>query len=219
MQVADFPSELAVTVASPSLTAVTLPSSTVAILSSEVVQVMGSFGSASAGVMVAVNVSVSPMIMSRRFLLSVIPETGARTTIFASAVLSPAFAVIVASPFFTALTLPDSTDAMDLSEEVQVIVLSVALSGRTEAVNVSSSPTYSVTSVFPSLTSDTATKPMNTVTVHSPFFPSAVAVILVVPSLTAVTRPDELTDATEDLELDQVTSFLVAVEGETVALS
>jgi len=34
-----------------------------------------------------------------------------------------------------------------------------------------------------------------------------------------VTRPDELTDATEDLELDQVTSFLVAVEGETVALS
>jgi hypothetical protein len=56
-------------------------------------------------------------------------------------------------------------------------------------------------------------------TVHSPFFPSAEAVIVVVPSLTAVTRPEELTDATEDLVEDQVTSFLVAVEGETVALS
>jgi hypothetical protein len=58
-----------------------------------------------------------------------------------------------------------------------------------------------------------------TVTLHSPFFPSAAAVIVVVPSLTAVTRPDELTDATEDLEEDHVTSFLVAVEGEIVALS
>ena len=56
-------------------------------------------------------------------------------------------------------------------------------------------------------------------TVHSPFFPSAVAVIVVVPSLTAVTRPEELTDATEDLVEDQVISFLDAVEGETVALS
>ena len=34
-----------------------------------------------------------------------------------------------------------------------------------------------------------------------------------------MTRPEAFTDATEELELDQVTSFLVASEGETVALS
>ena len=38
-------------------------------------------------------------------------------------------------------------------------------------------------------------------------------------SLIAVTKPEEFTDATEDFELDQVRSFLVAVEGEIVAVS
>ena len=87
------------------------------------------------------------------------------------------------------------------------------------AVSVTSSPATSVSSVSSSLISDTATKPLDTVTEHSPFFPSAEAVIVAVPSLIAVTSPEEFTDATEDIELDQVRSFLVAVEGETVAVS
>ena len=218
-QEADLPPALAVIVADPFPTAVILPPSTVAIDSFEELHSIGSFNDASAGEIVAVSVSVSPIYSSMFSLFSDKPERGARTTTLISTDLSPAFAVMVASPFFTALTLPDSTEAMDLSDELHVTVLSVALSGRTVAVNISSSPSYSVNSVLFSLTSETAIYPFETDTVHSPFFPSAVAVIVAVPSLSAVTRPEALTEAMDDLELYQVTSLLVAVEGETDALS
>ena len=216
---ADFPYTVAVIFAVPFPTVVILPSAMVATASSEEVQDIGSFKVASAGVRVAVRVSVSPIYNVNLSLFRDIPDIGVRTTILASAVLSPALAVIVASPFLTAFTLPDSTVAMELSDEVQTIVLSVASSGRTVVVNVSSSPSYRVSSVLSSLTSVTAIAAFTTDTLHSPFFPSAAAVIVVVPSLRAVTSPAALIDATEGLELDQVISLLVAPVGVTVALS
>jgi hypothetical protein len=84
------------------------------------------------------------------------------------------------------------------------------------AVSVSESPTARFRVVL--LREIPVSAPM-TVTLHSPFFPSAVAVIVAVPSPTAVTRPEGLTEATDCFEEDQVTSFFVAVEGVTWALS
>ena len=61
---------------------------------------------------------------------------------------SPAWAVIVAVPAETAVTVPLSTVATAASLVVQVTVLSVALSGSTVAVSVSEPPTVSVSSVL-----------------------------------------------------------------------
>ena len=99
----------------------------------------------------------------------------------------------------------------------QIPTLTVLLiSGMRVAISVSSCPTTSprvvVERVIPLRGASTSIWQL-------PVFPSAEAVIVVVPSLIAVTRPDEFTDATEDMELDQVRSFAVAVEGETVAVS
>ena len=56
-----------------------------------------------------------------------------------------------------------------------------------------------------------------TVTWQLAVFPPAVAVILAVPTAIAFTFP-LFTEATEELELDQVTVLSVAVEGLTVAV-
>ena len=61
------------------------------------------------------------------------------------AVLSPAFAVTIAVPWATAVTLPfASTVATDELLEDQVTVLSVALSGFTVAVSVRVSPVFRI---------------------------------------------------------------------------
>ena len=59
------------------------------------------------------------------------------------AVLSPALAVMVADPAATPVTRPPATVATPLSDELQVTVLSVALSGVTVAVSVTVAPTAS----------------------------------------------------------------------------
>ena len=56
------------------------------------------------------------------------------------ALTSPAFAVTVAIPAFTAVTTPPSTVATDSSEDVHSRI-STALSGVTTAVNSTVSPT------------------------------------------------------------------------------
>ena len=63
-----------------------------------------------------------------------VAESASHTVTLQVAVLSPAFAVIVASPSATAVTLPvASTVATAGLSLVQVTVLSVALSGATVA--------------------------------------------------------------------------------------
>ena len=61
-----------------------------------------------------------------------------------SALLSPAVAVIVASPAATPVTTPSVTVATASLLLVHVTVLSVAFSGNTVAVSVSLSPTVIV---------------------------------------------------------------------------
>ena len=71
--------------------------------------------------------------------------------------LSPALAVIVADPALTAVTLPFSTLAISVSDELQFTVLSVALFGETVAVSVSLPPSMRVKVVLFSETEDTDT--------------------------------------------------------------
>ena len=70
-------------------------------------------------------------------------EESVVTVTVQTAVLSPAPAVIVVVPLLTAVTMPFSTVATFSSAEVQVTVLSVALSGVTVAVNVAVAPRVS----------------------------------------------------------------------------
>ena len=128
------PPHLAVIVAFPALTAVTLPLSTLATDSSDEVQVTV-LSVASSGFTVAVNCAVSPTANERTVLSRVTEPVGTVTVTAHSALLPQHLAVIVALPDLTAVTLPFSTLATASSEEDQTTVLSVALSGFTVAVN------------------------------------------------------------------------------------
>ena len=126
--------------------------------------------------------------------------------------MSPALAVIVAVPSATAVNVPFSTVAIDASLEVQVTVLPVASSGFTLAVSVTVSPGSSSTSAISRTTEVTATTFLLTVTEQVADLPPAVAVIVAVPSATAVTVP-LLTVATDWLDVDQLTALFVALDG------
>jgi hypothetical protein len=94
------------------------------------------------GVIVAVNVRVSPTYMDRDELLRLTPvtETVAELTVTEHfAVLPPSFVVtvIVAEPAVFAVTTPeDDTVATEVLLDDHVTDLSVALAGETVAVNV-----------------------------------------------------------------------------------
>ena len=139
------------------------------------------------------------------------------TTTMHLAVLSPALAVMVAVPFLTAFTLPSVTVAMASLEEVHVTVLSVALSGLTVAVRVSSPPTVKDMEDLSRVMEVTSTKPFLTVTLQVAVLSPALAVMVAVPSLTAVILPSS-TVATSVLSEVQVTALSVALSGLTVAV-
>ena len=82
---------------------------------------------------------------------------GAFTVTVQVASLSPTLAVMVASPAATAVTTPFSTVATAGSEDSQVTVLSVALSGLTVAAKVAEPPISRVSSLLSSVTDSTAT--------------------------------------------------------------
>ena len=150
LQVADLSPQVAVMVASPTEIAVTLPSlSTVAIAASEVDQVTV-LSVTSSGRMVAVSLSLAPMVSVSSVLSRVMLSASIGLTVTLQvADLSPQVAVIVASPTETAVTLPSlSTVAIAASEVDQVTVLSVTSSGRTVAVSFSLAPMVSVSSVL-----------------------------------------------------------------------
>ena len=212
---------LAVIVAVPSLTAVTTPPSTVATSGSDEVQVTV-LSVALSGFTVATRVAEPPSVSSSSVLSSSTDSTAMTffsTVTLQVAVLSPALAVIVAVPSLTAVIFPPSTVATAGSDDDQLTVLSVASSGLTVAVIVSDSPSVSVSSDLDSVTELTSTVFATTVTAHEAVNPPSTdfTVIEVDPALRAVTLP-LLTVATDLSLLSQVTDWLSAFEGETVAV-
>ena len=209
------PQQSAVTVALPAFTAVTLPLSTFATDSSEEVQVTF-LSVASSGLTEAIKVAVSPTANEREALSRVTDSTSTETDTVHSAMQEPDFAVIIAVPDFLAVTLPSATVATETSDDPHVTDLSVALSGLTVAVIVSVSPTFNDNDVLSRVIDVTATTLLDTFTVQVEDLPPALAVIVAVPSLMAVTVP-ELTLATEALDEAQITPSYSASFGRTVA--
>ena len=206
---------LAVMVALPDLTAVTLPLETLATDSSDEAQ--ATFLSvASSGLTVAVNCAVSPTTKEREVLSRVIDSVLTVMVTLHLAMQEPDFAEIIASPDFLAVIIPLDTVATDTSDEPQVTDLSVALSGLTVAVIVSVSPTCIDREVLSRVIDVTVTTLAETLTVQVEDLPPALAVIVAVPSLTAVTVP-EFTLATEALDEAHITPSYSASFGRTVA--
>ena len=153
---------VAVIVAVPAATAVTLPfSSTVATFSSEVLHA-NVLSEASSGATVAVSVASSPSTMERVSLSTVMPETGmtfASTVTSHFAVFPPSevVTVMVADPAFTAVTFPPSTVATPVLEDDHETAWLVAFEGVTEAAMVSLPPSVRVKEVLLRETPVTAT--------------------------------------------------------------
>ena len=149
----------------------------------------------------------------------VIPDT--RTGLTATsqvAVLSPALAVIVTLPTLIALTTPLlSTVAIVASDVDQVMVLSVALSGETVAFKVVVSPSSNSTFVLSRVIPDTRTG--LTVISHVAVLSPALAVIVTLPTLIALTTPLLSTVAIEASDVVHVTVLSIALSGETVAFN
>jgi hypothetical protein len=140
------------------------------------------------------------------------------------AVLAPScvVAVIVAVPAAMAVTKPEVfTIAMAVLPELHVTVLLVAFAGRTVAVNWLVPPATMEAVVGLTLTLVTAigaaVTVMADVAVKLPY--CVVAVIVEVPTATALTNPLELTVATEVLPELHITVLSVAVVGATVAVN
>ena len=209
------PPHLAVIVALPDLTAVTLPSSTFATVSSDEVQ-LTFLSVALSGFTVAVSCAVSP-IDNDRFVLSSESDSMSTVTVTLQSVVQiPDLAVTVTVPGLLAVTIPSATVATDTSEEPHVTVLSVALSGLTVAIIVSVSPTFIDKEVLSRVIDVTDTTLVETFTVQVEDLPPALAVIVVTPSLMAVTVP-EFTLATEAFDEAQITPSYSASFGRTVA--
>ena len=206
---------LAVIVALPDLRAATLPLSTLATDSSEDDHVTV-LSVASSGFTVAVSCAVSPTDNESVVLSRVIDSVFTETVTSHSAEQVPDLAVIVALPDLWAVILPFDTEAMASSEDVQTTALSVALSGCMVAVRVSVSPTCIDKLALSNEIDVTAMIFAETLTLQVADFPPALAVIVAVPSLRAVTVP-ELTLATEALDEAQVTPSYSASFGRTVA--
>ena len=215
VQLAVFSPALAVIVAVPNFLAVTTPLETVATVASEVVQVTV-LSVASSGPIVAVRVTVSPTFREAEVLLRVTLVTGVGMTVIVQlAVMSPAFAVMVAVPKFFAVTTPLETVATVASEVAHVTVLSVASSGPTVAMRVTVSPTFSEALLLSRVIEETSvgTTVIEQVAVLSP----ALAVIVAVPKFFAVTTPLEtvIIVVSDDAQL---TVLSVASSGPTVAM-
>ena len=220
VQVTVFPPASAVIFAEPAAMAVTLPLlSTVTTLASLLLHVTV-LSVALLGLTVAVSVSVAPGVRVSEILFKRSPVTATvalETVTVQVADLFPAFAVIVAVPAATAVTLPPLSVATFVLLLLHVTVLSVALLGLTVAVSVAFAPVVRERLVLFKLIPVTATVALETVTVQvADLFP-AFAVIVAVPAPTAVTLPP-LTVATFVLLLLHVTVLSVALLGLTVAV-
>ena len=125
----------------------------------------------------------------------------------------------MASPNEIATIFPLSlTATILLSDEVQLIVLSVVVSGLIIYWRSKASPTLRVTSE--GMTEiDSAKVGITVSSISASMSALLVALILTVPSLTAVTRPSVSTFAMELSEEVHLTDLSVALPGVTVAVS
>ena len=126
-----------------------------------------------------------------------------------------AFAVIVALPTATAVTLPLETVATLVFDDDQVIVLFVAFSGAIVAVKVNDSPVVIVIEVL--LRVIDVTSIGLTITEHSACTFPIFALIVALPAETAVILPLE-TVATLVFDEDHVIVLFVAFSGVMVAV-
>lgn len=126
----------------------------------------------------------------------------------------PSAEVALIRTFPTALvvTTPFTTVAIRLFVEDHVTVLFVALVGAITGVKVPVCPRLMVRRVGVTVKPVTRTTTLN---VREACFPpsSVVAVMVVVPGVNAVTRPDALTLPTSGEELDHVIFLLEALDG------
>ena len=179
--------------------------------------------SALSGLTVAVSVSVSPSVRVSSVLSRVTSVTFtalAFTVTLQEAVFPPSsvVTVTVATPAFTAVTLPSpSTVATSVLSELHATFRLSALSGFTVAVSVSVSPSVNVSSALSRVTSVTFTALAFTVTAQVPDLPSAVAVTVAVPGLRPWTVPALSTVATLRSDDDHATALSDAASGETLA--
>ena len=127
---------------------------------------------------------------------------------------------MTALPTDNAVTVPSSTFATLELDEDQVTVLSVAFSGVTVTVNISSSPTTISTEFLSSTISHTGTVLGITVTSHvAVLLPSSVVTVIVaIPAFCATTFPSE-TIATDLSLLVQFNFLFVALSGCMAAIS
>ena len=134
--------------------------------------------------------------------------------------LMPISAVIVAMPGATARIIPSElTSATPLLEVLHLIVCSVASVGRIRADKAIDSPTLRVTVLGSIVKEETGITFLLIVTIQLTVTSSADAVIMDVPSETAVMVPLESIVATEVLSEDHVIVGFVASEGIMVAVS
>ena len=229
VHVADLTPAFAVMVAVPSLIPFMVPLLTVAIDALDEVQVT-LLSVASSGLTVAVIVWLSPSVRVIEVALRVMDETSmvlASTVTLHVADLSPALAVIVAVPSLIPVMVPLLTLAIEASEDVQVTLLSVALSGLTVAVMVVLAPTLMVNELLLNVIDVTATSFLSspvpellalTVTLQVAVLVPTMAVMVQVPGVLAVTTPS-FTVAIDAFELDHVMVLLLALEGEMLAVS
>ena len=171
------------------------------------------------GAIVAVNVSLAPIVSDRVVLFKEILVTGIVTVTVHVAVLLPSavVTVMVAVPAPLAVTVPLETVATAVLELLHVTLVLDAFEGVMVAV---SFPVLLIPErVIVVLSRETPVTGTVTVTVQVAVLSPTLAVMVAVPLPTAVTLPLASTVATEVLELDQVTLLSVAFSGSTVATS
>lgn len=172
--------------------------------------------------MVGISVSVSPMMIWAVLLFNVtlVGTIGITCTVeVAVRALSSVVAVMVAIPGDTAVTTPlASTVAIDVLLLRQLTFWLVALAGVTVAINAVVSPMVILTELLFNVTfvGRIGATITTQVAVSSPS--SVVAVIIAVPTPTAVTTPVVLTIAMSWSLLDHVTFWLAAFQGATLTV-
>ena len=216
---ADTLPQVAVMVAVPTATAVTLPlASTVATFASEVLHVTV-LSVVDSGRTVADRVSVSVALRVMAVLSRVMESAIVATTFIVIVELtSPQVTVIIASPTPTAVTLPSaSTVATELSDEVNVTLGFVVVDGLTVTTSFVLSPArkVDVDTFISTLSAGVA----STVTAQVADTLPQVAVMVAVPTATAVTLPLASIVATFASEVLHSITLTVVVAGSTVAVS
>jgi len=179
------------------------------------------------GATVAVKVTVEPILTVAVAGAMVTPVTGDEqqvTAIDATAVFAPSTVVTVievvpvatpvATPWLFTLAITELLDA-------QVTFLLVAFDGLTVAVKLVVEPTFilSVTGEITTPVTGTDTG-LTVIILVAVLVPSAVVTVIVaLPDPTPVTIPSEFIVAMPELLVDQLTDLLVALLGNTVAVS